>query len=277
MKALIDGDILRYEVGFAAEAGWKKMMEERGIEDDLIPSLDYVVDMLDTKLANILAISESDEYTLYLTEGRTFRDNIAVTKPYKGTRKPNKPYHFDNITAYMKGVMDHEVVTGIEADDAMAIESTLRPQDTVICSRDKDLRQVPGRIYSWELGKQPSFGPKVISTIGSIQLSDNRKKVTGDGFTFFCAQLLMGDGVDNIPGLAGCGPVRAYDLLASSFKCESDVAISEELLFRVSLAYKETFEDDWEIDLLEQGQLLWIVRRLNEDGTPELWYPGLYK
>ena len=42
---------------------------------------------------------------------------------------------------------------------------------------------------------------------------------------------------------------------------------------------KEQYEDhygaDWEEELLEQGRLCWMTRRLHEDGSPVLWEIGM--
>lgn len=260
MKALIDGDILRYEIGFAAEAGWKAITES-----EEVPPWDYVEDLLHQRIATILSSDEAlNSYKLYLSAGKNFRFDIAKSKPYKGTRIDKKPWHFNNLTAYMCGAMETEIVTYLEADDAMAIDHISDP-DTMVCSRDKDLRQVPGVFYSWELGRQPSFGPTVVTDPGTVELSKDRRDLKGTGFKFFCGQMLVGDKIDNIPGLPGCGPVKAMEVL-------DGLETKEECLDAVYKGYQEnsgiTEYDDY---YLEQGQLCWIVRRLNEDGTPQLW------
>jgi len=167
MKALIDGDILRYEIGYAAETGWKAITDR-----DEIPPFDYVKDLLDGRIAYILNATGATEYEMFLTEGQTFRDEIAITKPYKGNRIDKKPWHYYNLTAHINGAHPTTVVRGIEADDQIAIvHISSEPNATIICSRDKDLRQVPGLLYSWELGKQPSFGPVEITKTGMLSLS----------------------------------------------------------------------------------------------------------
>lgn len=268
MKALIDADILRYEVGFAAQAGWKKITDR-----DEIPPFDYVTELLNQRIEQIVVNTESNDYTLYLTEGRTFRFDLAKRRPYKGTRVVNKPWHFNNLTVYMRDVLPTVVVQNIEADDAIAIEHCTSKEPTIICSRDKDLRQVPGMFYSWELGKQPSFGPIDVDPVGWIELSDDRKKVTGCGFAFFCAQMLMGDRVDNIPGVDGMGPVAVANLLKGPY---SPINPFVDLLDAVEGAYQDCYRDDWEEELVEQGRLCWIVRRLNDDGSPQIWERGMY-
>lgn len=266
MKALIDGDILRYETGFAAETGWRAITED----PEALPPFDYVKDMLELKLLHIVEDAGSQEYEIFMTEGKTFRYDLAVTKPYKGSRKENKPWHYKNLTVYMRDVLPTQIVTGIEADDALAIEHLDPSQETILCSRDKDLRQVPGRFYSWELGAQPSWGPVEITQIGHLMLDRDGKqpKLTGSGFAFFCAQCLTGDPVDNIPGLPKCGPVKAYTCL-----CE-EVTV-EDYLMAVEHEYREHYGLGWEDHLLEQGRLLWMTRRLHQDGSPVLWELGM--
>ncbi len=271
MKALIDGDILRYEIGWGAVTGWKAITDR-----EEIPPFNYVEKLLLERIASIQAATDSDEYCLYLTEGRTFRYDIATTKPYKGTRKENKPWHFDNLTAYMEGALHHRTVSFIEADDALAIDAGKAPEATVICTRDKDLRQVPANVYSWELGRQPSFGPVRVTALGTLELSKDKKQLKGTGFAFFCGQMLVGDRVDNIPGIPGLGPVKAYDILSPILERESTKAMTSSLYDEIEYSYHEYYGDsNWEHLMVEQGQLLWIVRKLNEDGSPVLWERGM--
>jgi len=260
LVCLIDGDILRYEVGFAAETGWRAIAEENGW-DNVIPPFHYVEGLLLNRIDTIKAnVGTKATPVIYLTEGRTFRYDLAVTKPYKGTRKDNKPWHYVNLSVYMKDILNARVITEIEADDAMAIDQVEGKGGTIICSRDKDLRQVPGWFYSWELGRQPGFGPSYITPDGSLELADNKKKLIATGLAAFYGQILTGDRVDNIPGLDKCGPVAAFTLLTENLTGMLNI---------VQMAY-----DDDEL-LLEQGRLCWMTRRLHEDGSPVLWEIGM--
>mgnify|MGYP006342709025 FL=1 len=267
MQPLIDADVLRYEIGFAAETGWQA---------EGFPPFDYVAELFDNRIANICAITEATQPPiLYLTGKGNFRNEIAVTQKYK-ERPSIKPWHFYNITAYIKGKYDWIESSGMEADDLMAIEQTKRLAQysqtfcgpplplSIISTRDKDLRQVPGWHYGWELGMQPQFGPLLVDVFGKLELSPDRKKLQGYGELFFWSQCLTGDKVDTVPGLEGCGPVKAFNILAGS-------ETSTEAFERVLEAYRALHGDNAETILLEQGRLLWMTRELNEDGSPVLW------
>jgi len=258
MKPLIDADIFLYEVGFGVEAGWRKDNKEGQ------PPFDYAMRMLEERISNICAIVEATEPpVLYLTGKGNFRFDIAKRQPYKA-RLGNKPYHYANLKAYIKGMYDYRESNGMEADDLMAIEQTSSLETTIICSRDKDLKAVPGWHYGWELGNQPQFGPMLVDTVGKIWLNDKRK-IVGYGAAFFYSQCLTGDDVDSIPGLGGrTGSVKAFKIL--------DGATSDRELFeRVSGAYRQVYEDRGDVELLEQGRLLHMTRRLHPDGSPVLW------
>lgn len=273
MQPLIDADVLVYECGFAAETAWKG--ENAGI--DLLsspPPFDRVSELLDNRISNTCAIVGAVHPPILFLTGKTnFRHGIAKRTPYKD-RPGNKPYHYKNILAYIKGKYDYRLTEGLEADDLMAIEQTEREAmyrlnpyvvvSTIICTRDKDLRAVPGEHYGWELGNQPQFGPERVTHMGSIALSTCRKKVRGTGLLFFYTQCLTGDSVDSIPGLPKCGPVKAYEILEGA-------ETEEEAFQRTLAAYRDKFGEAGDEELLEQGRLLWMTRELNEDGSPVLW------
>jgi len=280
MKCLIDSDVLVYEIGFSSQF----TDEESG--ELVILDFDKVAEMLDQRIREIEEECWSTEpSTLYLTNDPTlnkmlnrhnkahglppveykenFRVALSVSKPYKGQRKQEKPFHRDNIRAYMLSKYDVVVANGLEADDLLAVHQTIAPPlSTIICTRDKDLRMVQGMHYGWPCGAQPQFGPKQVDGVGELTLHNGKLK--GTGMRFFYSQLITGDSVDNIPGLPRGGPVLAYGLLAEA---EDEPTMYE----RVTSKYKEKLGDGWETYFEEQVNLLHMVTELNEDGTPVLW------
>lgn len=266
-------DIFLYEVGWGAETGWKAIKEWNKGDPALDPPpFDYVADLLDNKITDICAkVNATEPPTIFISGKGNFREQIAKKKGYKHNRVDVvKPFHYANIKAHLQIAYDCVVVEGMEADDAMSIVQSTKLKavgeyldTTIICSRDKDLRQVPGWHFGWELGKQPQFGPEFVEGFGYIKL-DDKKKLRGVGEKFFYAQMLMGDPTDNIPGIPKLGDVGAFELLA-------DTQTSEEAEQAVVEAYRRFYGDDWRGEMLEQGQLLWMVRELDEQGKPVLW------
>jgi hypothetical protein len=277
LQPLVDGDILRYEIGYASEVGWRAKTQK-----DESPPFSYVAEMLHQRLADISsACNTMKKPRIFFTTGRTFRFDIATKKPYKGTRIEKKPFHFDNLTVYLRDIMGAEEVTGIEADDRLAIEHVSSNGETILVSRDKDLKQCPGWFYSWELNLQPSWGPALITKEGSLTFKPGEgkrpAKLTGTGLSWFYAQVLIGDSVDNIPGLPATGPVAAFELLQGKTPADQLMAVQEAYeRFYSPGSGAGVLEPGYPAyELLEQGRLCWLTRRLNEDGSPQLYEIGM--
>lgn len=265
MRPLIDGDVILYEVGFASETGW------RGGDT---PPFDYVAELLTNRIAYICREAGGDVPPTFFFTGKTnFRTQIAKLRKYK-ERDSNKPFHYKNIRAYIKHHYDWREQEGLEADDLMAIEQTRCNDEyfgnrTIICTRDKDCYAVEGLLYGWEIGKQPSRGPLLVTELGEIQLNAKRNKIVGSGGMFFYSQCLTGDTVDTIPGLLGCGPVKAFEALSNA-KCLEDA-------YNIVLGmYCEKYGEQGFERLIEQGRLLHMTRII-EGSNILLWNPPNYE
>lgn len=240
----------------------------KGDDGDIIVSpWEKAMEYMDEAIAQICAECYATEPPiLFLTGKGNFRDAIAKEKKYKGNRKKEKPFHYANLKAYVQAAYDCRLVGGLEADDLLAIEQTkrIKDRDTIICSRDKDLRIQEGYHYSWEVAGQPRFGPAWVDELGVLQLKRGGKKLFGTGLRFFYSQLLTGDSTDNIPGLGGYGPIKAFNALKA---CNT----TDELFEAVRELYRAKHGDDWAEKMLERGRCLWMTKYTNEDGTPVLW------
>lgn len=271
MKPLIDADILLHEIG------WSGQFKDKETGEEVLLPFSTLQEILDKKIEDICEGAGGDEPPILFftssprlvqlanqvlgddwyehTDG--FRYEVAVSRPYKGTRKQEKPFHFYNIAAYLMSAYPfHLSEKGLEADDMMSIfqASDLKYEDTIICSRDKDLRITPGWHYSWECGLQREIGPHYTDSIGSLT-KDEKGKVLGYGLKFFYYQMLIGDAVDNIPGCPGVGPVKAYAII-------SPLTTKLELYEAVKSLYKEKgMPREY---FLEQANLLWIRQGIDE-------------
>ena len=278
MRCLIDADILLYEIGSCGQYYEEEDVDKTNL---IIRHPDFVMELLDNRIEHIMEECESTTPpTLYLTGDKNlcgkigeeyvpnFRHAVATVKPYKGNRKDVvKPYHTDNILTYMLAMYDCKVANGYEADDLMMIDCYKDLDNTIICTRDKDLRQGGKHHFGWECGKQPQFGPKEIDSFGELTYDETKKTLKGEGIKFFYSQLLTGDTVDNIPGLPGCGPAKAFKLL-------DGIETELELYEAAKVAYEGKYGGDQQLHLerlCEQADLLWMCRGLDEMEAPIRW------
>jgi 5'-3' exonuclease len=253
-RMVIDADLWTYDVAFAAE------------RKDLTLPFSYCIDLIDTRLHELKETLHCDEFTMYLTGSGNFRHDIAKADVYKGNRNQPRPKYYQNIRDYLVVQYNAQVINGMEADDALAMELTEHGEGVICVSRDKDLRQVPGWHYSYSVGNQLPFGPHKYDYLGELNLFKMKSgnKITGGGLKFFYSQVLTGDTVDNYKGIKGTGPVTTYKLLSD---CESDYE-----LLRVSLQeYHRKHAENAAEAFLEQADLAWMVREVREDGSPVLY------
>lgn len=259
--ALIDADMVRYTLGFACQ---------RTEDDGTITTADDYSwkHSIDIFISSVMKNSKSQACKLYLTGKGNFRETVAKKKPYKGTRKSEKPVLYEAISTYLVDEWAAEVIEGMEADDALAINQT---DSTIICSNDKDLRMVAGWHYSWPVGDRIGERlPYFVDTLGSITATlkeDGKiKKVEATGLRMFYYQLLIGDSVDNIPGCPKVGPVKAYEAL---YTLDTEME-----MYNLCLSmYQEKYPENALEELLEQAHLLWMVDTLDDNGDPVMWTP----
>lgn len=141
----------------------------------------------------IMEATKSNYYCGFLTEGKSFRSKIGVTKEYKGNRKDFvKPKYFNIAKAFLYDELNFISKYNYEADDLciMSHNSLKELYNPIICSPDKDLKQIEGSFYDYKKG----------------ELSEINKKQASYNFWF---QTLVGDNIDNIAGCRGVGKIKA--------------------------------------------------------------------
>ena len=258
MQPLVDGDILVYRCGFAADSQMKKRFKEEnpGISDDDLAELLETTDYETHALGNVktVLVDIHDKYGpinghLYLTGKGNFREKVATILPYKGNRDPtHKPKYYDSIREYMHNIHRAKTITGYEADDEIGMLQTYMGDDSIIVSIDKDLDMIAGFHYNLMRNEQYYC---------SKQYADSR----------FFWQMLVGDKTDNIPGIRGIGEKRADAMVD---RCRADV---DAMRHEVQEMYAKQYGDGWEAAYNEVGRLLWIARYREEieEGCPLLW------
>ena len=133
----------------------------------------------------------------------------AIQQEYQAVRKTSeRPEHLDALRHHLGTKPESVVHLEQEADDGMAQAnySSMGPDGSwqksnlsVIVSKDKDLRMVPGLHWDWDNECVHCVG----DPFGTLYWygEGKSKKLRGWGTKWFWAQCLMGDTVDNIRGL----------------------------------------------------------------------------
>lgn len=280
MLCHIDGDILKYRCGFAAEAVWyyafgerfryKKDMKEFAKEQEQGQnSFKYEshreAEPVENALHNVKSVMNDimeeleltkDEVIVYFSGESNFRNDLptqvmydlADVKGYKANRKDApRPIHGPAIIKYIKRHYTTVISDNEEADDTMAINHYKLwkedPDSSVIVTIDKDLLMIPGMHYNF--------------------VKKEHKAVTVEkAMLTFYRQLLTGDSTDNIPGIPGIGPKTAAKILPE--------ALDDLLMYHAVLEeYVEYYGMEIaERVLLENARMLWIRRH-----DDELWMP----
>lgn len=126
--------------------------------------------------------------------------------------------------------------------------------------RTVDGRPVPhdyeGVVDTYKRGAQTGE-PKLKRVKCGTKVEPRLHKLGGTGFKFFCAQVLMGDTVDNYFGLPNFGATKALALLDS---CQS----KEDCLSIVVREYKQVYPDTWKEELTLQGRYAFMQQEVDE-------------
>lgn len=239
----IDGDVITYMAGFSAESRSPELSHA-------LQNVKQMVKRLQDKFPG--------ETTIWLTDTNpavNFR--TTVDPKYKGNRKGRKPIHYLKIREYLIERLNAKIVDWGEADDALCADMRT---NTIVASIDKDLLMVPGRHYRMNRDKTvwvSDPGELTLERKTSVASKKSKYHLEGTGFKWFCAQMLMGDRVDNIPApQKGFGPMQIYDYLNSWDEVGS-------LWNRIEDFYDvRSFS---KAALHTQAQLLWISRKPKQD------------
>jgi hypothetical protein len=244
MLPLIDGDIVAYRCaascekqGVLVEDFWVAQARSR----DLLQRIKQTV-------------SGNDDHLIFLSGSENYRKKINPA--YKENRDGVKrPEWLEPLKEWL--LTDWGAIMGIncEADDLLGIEQTKDPETRVICTLDKDLRQVPGNHYSWEIQG---------TVKGKTWIRPEERLIVSpmEGLFNFYWQLVMGDPTDNIFGFDGKGRTKVPKFLEENYHLMQTMSSEEELFNFV----RELYNDDERF--LMNGDCLWIQRK-DEDNWRE--------
>ena len=188
MSLLIDADYIVYKCCAGTET-------EIDFGEDLIvvtskfsEAYEYVEREL-YKIASDLGCF--DDSILFFSDSINFRKSIDPA--YKGHRNRKKPCGYKRVINKLKEDYHVVIMPTLEADDALGIYAT-KEEGHIICSPDKDMRQIPGELYDFT---------QEVSTI-----------TPEEGYRWHLIQTMAGDQTDGYAGVPGIGVKRAAALLS---------------------------------------------------------------
>lgn len=289
--ALIDADILVYKSAFSAERQCYKAVFSNGREKDFdtqykkaelnsfllgkgFDKEEYSIEGYKThiepkwaiararkKLSMILSETGATDYILYLSSNdkSNFRFERAVTPGPNGLGykkgRGEKPYYYQLIRDYFEEDSNCQIISNMEADDALGIAQCTMEEDTILCTQDKDLHMIPGKHYNFV--DKEFFTSDDPGEVWLSKTAGGRRKIRGTGICWFYAQMLLGDNCDNIPGVPMYGPVKVEKLLRG-------ITQESELIDKVWSIYYTKFKDKAKDRFLEVADLLWMLRDKGE-------------
>lgn len=219
ITALIDADSIAYIIG-------------HGFADS--EDVDEVGQAVDQMVSDMLVQVQARQYAGFLSPKKTFRHRVDPeykakrSEPSEGIKKW-KPF----IDEYLRQNWGFYEWPDYEADDAVAVlHWTL--ENSVLCSPDKDTKQIPGNHYDYKKGLRIFITPE-------------------EAHYNLCFQLLVGDSGDNIKGCPGVGKVGAKQVL------DHALASSMPLLTAVDKTYEHKCGEGW-FDQVTQAMVLVTLR-----------------
>ena len=275
MQVHIDGDVIVYRAGFAAEhtlyhvhyrdesgeqqtksfdkaKPMRAFVEEKAftpvefwVETEFFAEEEraatYNVRSIINSIADELQVDPFEEVRVYLSGPDNYRYGISTVKPYKGNRPlDRKPVHAAAIKDYIRTHYTHQVSDGQEADDDMAIAHFAMweqdPESSIIATIDKDLDTIPGMHYNFVTKETYRVTPE-------------------EADKFFWMQMVSGDPVDNVPGIPKYGKLKAEKFINEHWPNVYDP---------VRGLYVQSYGDKADDVMLEMGRLLYIRKRPDE-------------
>jgi hypothetical protein len=225
----VDGDLVAYPSAASCEPTKAKLERE---------PLDIAISRADEVMRRILHATNAREYKLFIGGADNFRYQIDPTYKANRTDKP-RPQHLQDVREFLVTEWKAHISDGIETDDHLGIEQSADngPDETVICTYDKDLLQVPGRHYN--------FQKDIWSYVTPLQ-----------GWASFYTQLIMGDRSDNIQGYDGKMRVSVPKFLQSYVSDLHESCSNPWEMFQLVQGIYELGEER----LVSNARLLYILR-----------------
>jgi len=263
---LIDGDQYLHRACAAVERDTRWDDENHVLSSNEVEAWEVVEGSI-KKLCKHFGVGAEPIITLSEGLSGSFR-RLLVDPTYKMHRKADrKPLCFPDLKDKLKAEYKCVYFDGLEADDVMGILATKPgPDHRIVISRDKDLRGIPGKLWT---------GTEFLNISAA------------DADYWHLYQTLVGDASDGYKGCPGIGPKKAEAILGAAPVCVDGHDLCNTGCDRGRCPY--CFTPPWprvveafikagltEADALRQARLARILRWSDWDSEkkePILWTP----
>lgn len=197
----IDADFVAYHISY-----------EKPDDPKTIDDMQHNAEVIIEHIRRMAAAEHVHMHLTPSTSNKGGRYVFAIQKPYQGNREDKpKPRLLHIMRQWLSDRYPGTLHEHCEADDGMSSSQLAAIQAgqtdlSIIASKDKDLRMVPGWHMVWDTGELVFVDPA--NPFGWVELHERKsplgqvtKQLKGYGHKWFWAQMLIGDGADNIQGL----------------------------------------------------------------------------
>ena len=185
MKLLIDADFIVYKNCAAQE-------NEIDFGNDVILVTSNFSEAYNATKRELTKIQDKfgsfSDIILFFSDSQNFRKKILPA--YKGHRNRKKPCGYKRVIEALRKEYKVIIKPGLEADDTMGVYSTKYPGNMIV-SPDKDMRQIPGKLYN-------------LDEVFTVSKEEGAK--------WHLIQSCSGDQTDGYSGIPGIGVKKAESL-----------------------------------------------------------------
>lgn len=208
-----------------AEKGILDKQDEYTFEDIQEPEpIENACQVLKSMLKNFQSTLDVEEVEFFISGKENFRDSLPLPSKYKGNRSSMiRPLLLSDVKKFAISKYKPSVCNFEEPDDAViyrGYDLLHKGYKPIVVSVDKDCLAYSG-LFVFNQDK-PEKGILEIPKLGSLWI-DDKNKVRGNGFLWYCLQISVGDRTDGFhpTEIAGVkfGEKSAYKLLSG---CKSE-------------------------------------------------------
>lgn len=205
--AVIDLDSVAYAMGNPNKVmdSFGMPLKENGRFVYVDKTEEELTKSVDTVFNQILRNCKAEVYVGFIKGNNTTAKRLAVNPEYKAQRSKEEPKWWQTVKDRLMYHWQAQEVDGIEVDDAVNITRLSIPESFIVAV-DGDLLGLEGTHFNWRKNEWVT--------------------TTADQASFnFWSDMIIGQPIDNVKGLKGCGEAFVRDIKLAEAKIEQRPAM----------------------------------------------------